>query len=98
MNIWKIAKAAFIIVMLVILWRLEKKDKDQTRRVLANAFDWTIGMATPFALIELLSAFGLRLFDVPWALTPLDVMSYAAMMALLVLSGKKLLGFIPQQY
>ena len=98
MDIWKIAEAAFAIAMLAVLWRLEKKDMDQARSVLANAFVWTVGIATPLALIELLSSFGISLFDVSWAFTPLDVMSAAAMMALLVLSGKKLFGIIPAEY
>ena len=98
MNIWKIAEAVFTIAMLIALERLKKKDLDQARSVLANAFVWTVGVWTPLALIELLSAFGVHLFDVPWALTPLDAMSTAAVMALLVMSGKKLMGFIPQQY
>lgn len=98
MDIWKVAETAFIIVMLIVLWQLEKKDLDRARSVLANAFVWTVGVGTPFALIELLSAFGVHLFDVPWAFTPLDFMSVTAMMALLVMTGKKLMGFIPQQY
>ena len=98
MDIWKVAETAFIIVMLIALGRLEKTDRDRARSVLANAFVWTVGVWTPLALIELLSAFGVHLFDVPWALTPLDAMSTAAVMALLVMSGKKLMGFIPQQY
>ena len=98
MNIWKIAEAVFTIAMLIALWQLEKKDLDRARSVLANAFVWTLGVATPLAFIEMLSAFGVHLFDVPWALTPLDAMSTAAVMALLVMSGKKLMGFIPQQY
>ena len=98
MNIWRIAEAVFIIAMLITLWRLEKKDLAQARSVLANAFVWTVGIGTPFALIELLSAFGVHLFDVPWALTPLDGMFAAAFMALLVLTGKKLFGIIPAEY
>ena len=98
MDIWKVAEAAFIIIMLIVLWRLKEKDLAQARSVLANSFVWTLGLATPFALIELLSSFGISLFDVSWALTPLDFMSAAAVMALLVMSGKKLFGVIPQTY
>ena len=98
MDIWKVAETAFIIVMLIALGRLEKTDRDRARSVLANAFVWTLGVATPLAFIEMLSAFGVHLFDVPWALTPLDAMSTAAVMALLVMSGKKLMGFITPEY
>ena len=98
MDIWRVAQAAFIIFMLIALWRLEKKDMAQARSVLANAFVWTVGIGTPFALIELLSAFGVHLFDVSWALTPLDFMSIAVMMALLLMSGKKMFGFISPEY
>lgn len=84
--------------MLIVLWRLEKKDAAKARSVLANAFVWTVGVGTPFALIELLSALGIQLFDVPWFLGPLDFMSIAAMMALLLMSGKKLFGFISPEY
>ena len=98
MDIWKVAEAAFIIIMLIALGRLEKMDRDRARSVLANAFVWTVGVWTPLAFIELLSAFGVHLLDVPWALTPLDAMSAAAMMALLVMSGKKLMGVISTEY
>lgn len=98
MDIWKVAQVAFIIIMVIALWQLEKKDLDRARSVLANAFVWTLGVATPLAFIEMLSAFGVSMCDVPWAFTPLDFMSVTAMMALLVMTGKKLMGFIPQQY
>ncbi len=95
MEIWKIAETVFIIAVMAVLCRMEKKDPERTRGVLANAFVWTMGVAVPFALIELLSAFGFRLFDVPWAIGPLDAMGAAALIALLVLSGEKLFGVIP---
>ena len=85
MDIWKVAQVAFIIIMVIALWQLEKKDLDRARSVLANAFVWTLGVATPLAFIEMLSAFGVSMCDVPWAFTPLDFMSATAMMALLVI-------------
>ncbi len=95
MNIWKVAEAAFILLMLVSLCYLEKKDPERARMVLANTAIWSLGAMLPLALIETLASFGIHLLDVSWAFTPLDGMSLIAMMALLVLSGKKLLGFIP---
>lgn len=95
MEIWKIGEAVFIISVMAVLCWMEKKDPERTRSVLANTFVWTMGAAVPFALIELLSALGVSLFDVPWTIGPLDAMGTIALIALLVLSGKKLFSIIP---
>lgn len=94
MDTWKIIEAVFIIGVMAALCRVERKDPEQARRVLANSFVWTVGAASPFALIELLSVFGVRLLDAPWVITPLDGMCAAALLALFVLSGRKLFGFV----
>ena len=94
MNMLQVGELIFIAAVLAVMCVVEKKDPENARRVLYWAFVGSMGAVVPFAVIETLSAFGVCLFDVAWAFTPLNVMSGMCAAYLVVLSSRKLFGIV----
>lgn len=56
-----------------------KKDPDRCKKAIIDAFGWNMIVWVPFAFLQMLEALGIELFHtsfaVPWAITPLEVLS-----------------------
>lgn len=91
MNFWKLMGVALIVAMLIAICVVEKKQPGRIKHVLALSFYVGLACAAPLAFVETLAVFDVRPFGVDlsvnWAFTPLDLMSFMAVVFLIVLLG-----------
>lgn len=93
MDILKIFEVITIVVTLVIMDVVCKRNPEKSKDVVADAFCWSFVGFVPFAFLETLAAFGIELFgtsfEIPWAFTPLGFLSILSWMFLMRLLGRE---------
>lgn len=95
MDYMRICDATVILLALICIYRLEKKNPDECKQAMTRAFGLALIISSPFCIIQLLSVLGVELMDVPWAITPLDIMAMLSISFFMILAGKvaKIYGF-----
>lgn len=99
MNYWKLMDVVLIVFMLAAICVVGKKQPERGKRILGRSFYVGLVCIAPLAFVDTLAVFDVRPFGVDlsvnWAFTPLDIMSFMAIVFLLVLLGGVAKLFIP---
>lgn len=93
MDIFKICEVITIVVTLIIMDIMCKRNPEKCEKAIVDAFGMSFVVFIPFAFLETLAVLGIELFDtsfdIPWAFTPLGILSTLSVLFLMRLFGRK---------